>query len=182
MENKEKESNTDKIEVVKNRKPKITIVGSFSFKSQIDEIITYLEAQDIEIMAPRKGSVIQKINGFKLIDGDTVHRETDTKELERRFIEAMINSDAVYLVNPDGYNGLLSASEMGYASSLGIPIFAMEPLDWEEPEHPMFQTMLQLVFIVSVQELPDKAREAMKQNTRPQFRVDSKMHPHKVPF
>lgn len=149
------------------RKPRVTIVGRFRYKDVIDETIGFFEEQGIEVPAPPKGQPTgEEIVDFKLLEGDTTTTEEEALALEMRFIEAMLNSDAVYLVNPTGTSGISSLFELGVAAGHGVPIYAMHPLEWEEPEHPTFQKVVQMIPIVPKEEIPSLAKTAMKQNKR----------------
>lgn len=156
-----------KKELIEKRKPRVTIVGRFRHKQVIDEVITYLEEQGIDVPAPRKGGVTgEVITGFRLLEGDNAATEEEALKLELGFIESMVNSDAVYHVNPAGSGGFSSCYELGVAAAHRIPIFAMEPLDWDEPDHPTFQGIIRMIRVVPKEEIPILARTTMKQNKR----------------
>lgn len=135
------------------RKPKVTLIGSLRFKSQIDEVRDYLESHGVDVAAPPKGLVTNEIPGFKFIEGNEGTSLKDAVEIERQFLEALINSDIGLLVNPGGDNGFTSSWEMGFASTY-TPIYSLEMLDWKEPEHPTFQEVREIIPVVPLEVVP----------------------------
>lgn len=153
-------------ETARERRPTVTIIGSLRFKDKIDEVIDLLQTSGIEVVAPRKATVAGEIHGFRFLNGDRVESFRDAVEIEDRFTEAMLNSDAVYLVNPGSYNGILSSYELGIAIAHRVPICAMEPLDWGEENHPAFKRVVKMIKVLPPNEFSQYAREAMKRNKR----------------
>lgn len=150
---------------LKERKPKVTIIGSFRFKKEIDEVITFLEENGVEVLEPKKGKVIgERVGSFKVIEGEPAETIEEALEIERRFIKAVVDSDAVYLVNPGGYSGTSSAWELGSAMAGRVPIYAMEVPQWDEPDHPAFHMLMSVVKVAPAQQIPELAKIEMRLN------------------
>jgi len=51
---------------------------------------------------------------------------TEMKKLQQDHFKAIDSSDAIYVINPDGYIGTMVTAEIGYAYGQGRPIFFSE--------------------------------------------------------
>lgn len=102
------------------------IIGSFrKHYEPITDIISIFHARGIDVLSPKKATVLNPEDEFVIFDYDPPH--LSDKELEDLVLDKMRRSHFVYLVNPGGYVGLSSAFEIGYCAAHGIDVYAMEP-------------------------------------------------------
>lgn len=94
----------------------ITICGSLKFK---DEIIRVTEKLELE------GNCVLSIVYLAREDKDSLS-ETEIKLLGQMHKQRIRMSDAIFVVNVDGYIGNGVASEIAYAKSLGKEILYLE--------------------------------------------------------
>lgn len=141
-----------------NSEAKVVIIGSFRYKSQIDDLIERLEREGIEVLAPPRGPVtdVDSTFAFPLIEID---QGRDPLEVEDDFMRSLAQADVVYIVNPGGYAGNTSASEWGYIWG-HKPIFLMEPLYWPDEEgHPTYEMLRLTTPVVGVDALIDMIKK-----------------------
>lgn len=140
-------------ETLAEGKPRVVILGSFRFNEQINSVIEYLEESGIEVLAPRRGMVINEKFGIKFLDTDSTN---DPVELEKSFIEALTRSDALYIVNPEGYHGFNVGVEIGVGMTLGKPIYSMAPIDQNiYDDSPFWEDFPSLIKVFTPEELAD---------------------------
>lgn len=104
----------------------LSIVISGSFRKHYKDIcvmIKNFESQGIEVLSPRHSAVVNPGEDFVLLETD---KTTCPEKLEREHLNAISQASALYLYNPDGYLGLSSAMEIGWALALGKPIYVKE--------------------------------------------------------
>lgn len=107
---------------IKEDKLKIVISGSFrKHYSDIKDVIRKFESLDIQVLSPQHSNIVDPEEDFVLLETDKI---TCPETLERAHLNEISNADALYLYNPEGYIGPSSAMELGWALSLGKPIFA----------------------------------------------------------
>ncbi len=94
----------------------ITISSSLRFKEIIEESIKRFTKIGIEARFPNLNS------GLKKEDLDL----NLMKQIERTHFEAIDSSEALYVINPDGYIGTLVSVEIGYALGAGKPVYCSE--------------------------------------------------------
>jgi len=114
------------IKMTKSKEDKLKIVISGSFRkhySDIRDIIRKFENLDIQVLSPQHSNVVDPEEDFVLLETDKFNCP---ETLERAHLNEISKADALYLYNPEGYIGPSSAMELGWALSLGKPIFARE--------------------------------------------------------
>lgn len=95
----------------------ITICGSMKFKKQMIQI-----AEELEV---RKGyAVIQCV----YLDENSNYNEYDIERLGKIHLKKIDISDAIYVVNVNGYIGDSTKKEIEYAKKLQKEVFYLEPL------------------------------------------------------
>ena len=110
-----------------DRSATVTISGSFrKFYPEITNAIDVFSEREIEILSPAKSKIVDPNAEFVIFESDET---TDVRELEDRHLDAIRNSDALYIVNPGGYVGNSAILEIGYAIALKIPIYTLEPIE-----------------------------------------------------
>lgn len=103
---------------------KIVISGSFrKFYCGICETINTLESNGITVLSPKISQIINPKDEFVVFEHDI---SDDPRILEDNHLHAIDQADALFVYNPNGYVGLSAALEIGYAISLGIPIYFKE--------------------------------------------------------
>ena len=95
----------------------VTICGSMKFKDKMMEV-----AKDLEIK--NKYVVIQCV-----YSNDKFNEEEQVLLADLHYKKIDI-SDAIYVVNVDGYIGTSTKKEIEYAKSLNKEIFSLEPLKY----------------------------------------------------
>lgn len=97
-----------------------TISGSFhrdpgQLKSLYDELVL----TNCQVLSPFSPIFADKSKPFVTNDGEDILK---SDELERRHLAAINHSSILFLHLPDGYIGLSTAFEIGYALAKGVPI------------------------------------------------------------
>ncbi len=109
-----------------NESKKLSIVVSGSFRKHfegISKIIKEFEDLDMQVLSPKPSKVINPEHEFVILEtADT----NDPKTLEQRHLDAIEKADALYIYNLEGYIGASATLELGWAVSLGKPIYTKE--------------------------------------------------------
>lgn len=95
---------------------KITLSSSLRFKDLIRKTIEDCESLGIEAVFPNLDSGLSK-------DDLTLQLMRD---IENAHFKAISESDALYVINPDGYIGTLVTAEIGYAIGKDKPVYYSE--------------------------------------------------------
>jgi nucleoside 2-deoxyribosyltransferase len=114
---------------------KAVVSGSFKYKPEIDAAIDVFTEQGITVLEPTKGWLIISPGDLKDYAKQGRLRPLPTEErltarqIESRFLRGIDRSDFMYVMNLEGYLGLSTALEIGYAMRRGVALYAREPLD-----------------------------------------------------
>jgi hypothetical protein len=87
-----------------------------------DEVIPAFEAQGIKVLSPPRSRIVNPGAEFVLFEADGT---ADVSVVERRHLAKIAEADFLYCYNPDGYLGIDTAIELGFASAHGVPIIAL---------------------------------------------------------
>jgi len=98
-----------------------TVSGSFKFLKEIRQTIRELQDHGIIVLSPRRAKVRGKVGDFVVLQGDL---GDDPNKIERSHLEAIGQSDFLYVVSPNGYLRPSSALEIGFALANFIPVFS----------------------------------------------------------
>lgn len=101
--------------------------------SEVAQTIAEFEKLGVSVLSPKFIKPKNPGAEFVLFEGEDT---ASPKELEDRHLEAIRQSDALYVVDPDGYVGNSAVMEIGFALSLGRPVFAK----WQPIEFILSQT------------------------------------------
>ena len=102
---------------------RVTVSGSFrKHLARISDVIRELEDAGVEVASPRSVRAEREHRGFVRVEGD----KGSAREIELGHLRALLSSDALYVVNPEGYVGTSTALEIGAAVSALIPVFTLE--------------------------------------------------------
>lgn len=96
---------------------------SGSFRKDIRGLkLEYLELVSFgcQVLSPYGVDFVEDSNNFKRSKGE---ESFSNKWLEDHHLYAISRSDFVWLHSPDGYIGLSGALEIGYATSVGVPVY-----------------------------------------------------------
>jgi NTP pyrophosphatase (non-canonical NTP hydrolase) len=122
------------------KQPPVDVVISGSYRKQFETLKqTYEQFRDMgcTILSPSSVSIVHEDDGFVYMRGE----ETQTPEsIEERHLDAIQKANFVWLHAPEGYVGPMAALEIGYASAVGVPVYAREL-----PSDRRFQPLVRLV-------------------------------------
>lgn len=104
---------------------KATISGSMRrFLPQMAADAAALQAGGVRVLSPRSFELAGEPEpGFVVVAGD----EGSTEEIQQRHLDAIAESDVLWLVCPGGYIGASGLFEIGFATGRGVPVYAAEP-------------------------------------------------------
>ena len=98
---------------------KAVILGSFrKHYKNILAIINIFEENSIEVLSPKKSSVIDENVDFVILNSD--NPSLSEIEIQYEVFRNVSKSDFVYVCNPDGYVGKTVCYELGVLTGLGI--------------------------------------------------------------
>lgn len=112
---------------------KATVSGSFQkFYQEVGEAIYALKDCGVEVLSPKSGRIVSHIDGFVTVEGDLVRRIDQIPEgylqeairaIEDSHLKAIQGSDFLWVVIRNGYFGVSTAFEMGWAVGHNVPIY-----------------------------------------------------------
>ena len=110
---------------------KTAISGSFKFKPEIDALHEEFADHGVEVLEPTKGWLWTP--NSRIIPGEVrplpAEQGMNSREIEERFLRAIDRSDFLFLNNIERYVGNMSAFELGYTITRGIPIYSREAVN-----------------------------------------------------
>lgn len=113
-------------EMIRNNSPTVALLGSFRFKDRLEEVRCIFESNGIPVLAPAPGNVVKEVQGIKLLDTD---EDRAPLEAEASYLQGALNATAVYIIDTDGYIGVMGSVEIGYLHAYGVPLYAFEPIN-----------------------------------------------------
>lgn len=100
----------------------VTVSGSFHRHIRaIKEAVKEFNEMGIQVLSPADPRVVDSVGQFLFVASDK-HRSI--RLVQDRHLSAIIHSDFLWLVDPDGYVGQSASLELGFAIAYGIPIFS----------------------------------------------------------
>lgn len=96
----------------------VTICGSLKFKKEMLQV-----AEELEL---KKGYAVIQCVYFE--DNNWSKYDIDEEEFEKLHLKKILISDAIFVVNVNGYIGESTKKEIEYAKSLKKEILSLEPL------------------------------------------------------
>jgi hypothetical protein len=114
-----------------------SISGSFKFKPEIDQMIDEFADHNVVVLEPTRGWLFVPSGklievGFRPLPNE---RGLDIGRIEQRFLDAIRQSDFLYVNNQEHYLGPSSAFEIGAAHGMNKPIFIREALTLPQFEY-----------------------------------------------
>lgn len=115
-------------------KKTVTLIGTFRRnKEDLRKIFSDL-SEGFDLICPLSIDFVDDEATFVKAEHEI---EDSTSVIERRVLDAIRKSDFVWLFAPQGYVGLSASFEIGFAHSLGVPVFSDTAVQDE-----MLQTMI----------------------------------------
>jgi NTP pyrophosphatase (non-canonical NTP hydrolase) len=107
-----------------HQKFSLVVSGSFrKFYAQIIKKIQEFEREGFIVLSPKVSKIVNPSEEFVLLESDNT---TDIKALELEHLRAILNANALFLFNPDGYLGNSAIMETGYAIASKKPVFCLK--------------------------------------------------------
>ncbi len=104
------------------KKLKVTVSGSFHrHLDAIKDAVGIFTDMGVQVLSPADPRVVDSVGQFLFVASDK-HRSI--RLVQDRHLSAIIHSDFLWLVAPDGYIGQSASLELGFAIAYGIPIFS----------------------------------------------------------
>jgi len=87
----------------------------------IQEAVGNLRALGVDVLSPSDPTVVAADRDFLFVASDKLRSR---KMVEDRHLEAVRNSDFLWVVCPDGYTGASTSGEILAAAVLKVPVFS----------------------------------------------------------
>lgn len=101
-----------------------TVSGSFHrHMAPIQEAVGNLLALGVDVLSPADPRVVAADKDFLFVASDKLRSR---KMVEDRHLEAIRNSDFLWVVCPDGYTGASTSGEILAAAVLKVPVFSAD--------------------------------------------------------
>ncbi len=111
----------------------VTISGSYrKFPEEIASALDAFRDLGVNVLSPKSATIVSSIDGFVSLKDDLVQRINDLSEsniakviklIENSHLQAIQQSDALWIVIPQGYCGIATAFEIGWALAHNVPVF-----------------------------------------------------------
>lgn len=109
-------------------KQTVTLIGSYRKERSQFEKIYYELSETFTIICPKGIDFVDHNASFVKLPHEVGQ---SIKTIEEGVLDAIRQSDFVWLFAPSGYVGVSASFEMGFAHSLGIPLFTDSELEDE---------------------------------------------------
>src|SRR4029077_2775375 len=87
------------------------------------EAVHELASLSIRVLSPADPRIVAAQGEFLFVASDPIR---SVRLVQDRHLESIRAANFLWLVCPDGYVGQSAAMEIGYASAVGVPIFAAQ--------------------------------------------------------
>jgi hypothetical protein len=92
------------------------------------ELIDFFNKENIDVLSPKKSVILDPNQEFVLFHSDNPNHNDN--EIQLIALNRILNSDFVFVCNPNGYIGKTTAYEIGRIIERKIPLYFQEiPLD-----------------------------------------------------
>lgn len=111
----------------------VSVIGSFRKQyEEVVRIVSVLRKMGINVASPKGSNVCSSIEEFVIFETD--NPEFTPEEIQMITLEKILNSDAVYVCDPNGYVGKTTCYEIGFCYSRNKPLYFLEkPKDLPMP-------------------------------------------------
>ena len=111
----------------------ITISGSYrKFPEEVAAASNTFRALGVNVLSPRSTTILSSVEGFVSLQGDAIPRLDAISQndlalamrlIENSHLQAIQQSNALWLTIPDGYCGPATSFEIGWALAHNVPVF-----------------------------------------------------------
>lgn len=111
----------------------VTISGSYrKFPDEIAAALEHFQDLGVTVLSPKSATILSSLAGFVSLRGDIIPRIDRVSQndivrsmqlIENSHLNAIQQSDALWLVLPNGYCGAATAFEIGWALAHNVPVF-----------------------------------------------------------
>lgn len=115
---------------------KVTISGSYrKFPEEVGQALEKFSDLGVKVLSPKSAIILSSVEGFVSLQGDPISRINQIAEsnlteamrlVENGHLKEIQQSDALWLILQDGYCGLATAFEVGWALAHQVPVFYEE--------------------------------------------------------
>ncbi|MGN8786480.1 hypothetical protein ACTNES_19645 [Blautia sp. HCP3S3_D9] len=103
----------------------ISVIGSFRKRyEEVVRIVTVLRKMGLNILSPVGSNVCKSIEDFVIFETD--NPDYSPEEIQMITLEKILNSDAVYVCDFNGYVGKTTCYEIGFCCSRNRPLYFLE--------------------------------------------------------
>jgi nucleoside 2-deoxyribosyltransferase len=142
-----------------------SISGSFKFKPEIDAAHEIFRDHNVIVLAPGTGWLYMTPAKLSLITAQNmlrplpIERGMSPKQIENSFLESIRESDFLYVMNKESYMGNSTAFELGFALGIGKPVYAAEPILFEEVDLQIRDLVNDYVKVMPIEQVANHFRE-----------------------
>lgn len=126
------------------------ISGSFKFKPEIDRLIDEFTDLGVSVLSPKKGWLplpkhrILRPPQFRPLPSE---KDMSIRMVEDSFLSNLVRSKFLYVADFEGYAGLSTCMEIGFALAKEIPIYSVEKI--KNAEHDLwFEKQIQKIKVM----------------------------------
>lgn len=112
-----------------------TISGSYrKYPESVDAAMRTFSSLGVQVLSPPSMQVVSSVDGFVSLQEDPIQRldlapHADLASLmrtvEQSHLQAIVQSDFLWLSVPEGYLGPSTAFELGWSLAHGVPVYAL---------------------------------------------------------
>ena len=103
----------------------VSVIGSFRKRyEEVVKTVTILREMGLSILSPIGSNICKSIEDFVIFETD--NPEYSPEEIQMITLEKILNSDAVYVCDFNGYVGKTTCYEIGFCYSRNKPLYFLE--------------------------------------------------------
>ncbi len=112
---------------------KVTISGSYrKFPEDIAAALERFRDLGIQVLSPKSATIVSSVDGFVSLEKDIIQKidaisqndiASAMRLIENSHLSAIQQSDALWLAIPQGYCGIATSFEIGWALAHNVPVF-----------------------------------------------------------
>lgn len=121
----------------------VAISGSYrKFPDELEKAIEAFRDFGVEVLSPKSSTIISSLDGFVSLEWDIVPdikavQDSDLAKairlVENSHLKAIQQSDALWILMPEGYLGIATAFEISWALAHNVPVFYDAKHEFKEP-------------------------------------------------
>jgi hypothetical protein len=147
---------------------KCVIAGSFSkFKPEIDLAIEECQDLGVVVLEPQKGWLYKDPRKIFTLE-DRIFRplpnekEMTASQIEDTFLNAIVDSDFLYVVCPEGYVGSTVSMELGFSLAHEKPIYSNARISDKLDLDPMWKERIKQIKVMSIEDAIKNVRNNLE--------------------